>query len=115
MTHDSQLRDKAAEGQVWPVAAALVLSALLGTAIGWFLLSVVLDRCNPLCPLPSPSLSRGCQSAITGSRSASAVAEPSRALQIDRNWFLRLVDSSWPERFPEREGACPPPPWRMHR
>ena len=32
-------RDLGAEGRLWPVVAALALSALVGSAIGWFLLS----------------------------------------------------------------------------
>ena len=32
-------REQGAEGRLWPVVIALALSALVGSAIGWFLLS----------------------------------------------------------------------------
>ena len=101
-------RDKAAEGQVWPVVAALVLSALLGTAIGWFLLSRGSGSKQP--PVPQSQRSDQPRDASAPSQDPEArqqLLNRLRALQIDRTWFLRLVDSSWLSRFPERGGRLP--------
>ena len=101
-------RQQAAEGRLWPVVAALLVSALVGTAIGWFLLS----RGNP--PGSAPSTERD----VIG-RSPTASLPPAevdqrqqllsrlRALQVDRSWFLQLVDASLLARFPERNGRLP--------
>ena len=101
-------RQLAAEGGLWPVVGALLVSALVGTVIGWFLLS----RGNP--PAGAPSTERD----VIG-RSPSASLPPAevdqrqqllsrlRALQVDRSWFLQLVDASLMARFPERGGRLP--------
>ena len=101
-------RDRAAEGRVGPVVAALVLSALLGTVAGWWLLSRGSDP---------KSSSRAHSTRVERQRESSPPSPDSearqqllnrlRALQIDRTWFLRLVDSSWLSRFPERDGRLP--------
>ena len=104
----AEQRQLAAEGRLWPVVAALLVSALVGTAIGWFLLT----RGNP--PAGAPSTDRD----VVG-RSPSASLPPAevdqrqqllsrlRALQVDRSWFLQLVDASLMARFPERGGRLP--------
>lgn len=104
----AEQRQLAAEGHLWPVVGALLVSALVGTAIGWFLLT----RGNP--PADAPSTERD----VVG-RSPSASLPPAevdqrqqlltrlRALQVDRSWFLQLVDSSLMARFPERGGRLP--------
>ncbi len=101
-------RQVAAEGRLWPVAIALLLSAVVGTAIGWFLLS----RGN--APAGVPSTDRD----VVG-RSPTASLPPAevdqrqqllsrlRALQVDRSWFLELVDASLLAQFPERSGRLP--------
>ena len=101
-------RQMAAEGRLWPVVIALLLSAVVGTAIGWFLLS----RGN--APAGVPSTDRD----VVG-RSPTASLPPAevdqrqqllsrlRALQVDRSWFLQLVDASLLARFPERSGRLP--------
>ena len=101
-------RQVAAEGRLWPVVIALLLSAVVGTAIGWFLLS----RGN--APAGVPSTDRD----VVG-RSPTASLPPAevdqrqqllsrlRALQVDRSWFLQLVDASLLARFPERSGRLP--------
>ena len=101
-------RDKAAEGQVWPVVAALVLSALLGTAIGWFLLSRGSGSKQPPV-LQSQRLDqpRDASAPSKDPEARQQLLNRLRALQIDRTWFLRLVDSSWLSRFPERGGRLP--------
>ena len=104
----AEQRQLAAEGRLWPVVSALLVSALVGTAIGWFLLT----RGNP--PAGAPSTERD----VIG-RSPSASLPPAevdqrqqllsrlRALQVDRSWFLQLVDASLMARFPERGGRLP--------
>ncbi|KZR84429.1 Serine/threonine-protein kinase B [Synechococcus sp. MIT S9504] len=104
----AEQRQLAAEGRLWPVVGALLVSALVGTAIGWFLLT----RGNP--PAGAPSTDRD----VIG-RSPSASLPPAevdqrqqllsrlRALQVDRSWFLQLVDASLMARFPERGGRLP--------
>ena len=104
----AEQRQLAAEGRLWPVVGALLVSALVGTAIGWFLLT----RGNP--PSGAPSTDRD----VIG-RSPSASLPPAevdqrqqllsrlRALQVDRSWFLQLVDASLMARFPERGGRLP--------
>jgi len=101
-------RQIAAEGRLWPVVMALLLSAVVGTAIGWFLLS----RGN--APAGVPSTDRD----VVG-RPPTASLPPAevdqrqqllsrlRALQVDRSWFLKLVDASLLARFPERNGRLP--------
>ncbi len=101
-------RQEAAEGRLWPVVLALLLSAVVGTVIGWFLLS----RGN--APAGVPSTERD----VVG-RSPTASLPPAevdqrqqllsrlRALQVDRSWFLQLVDASLLARFPERSGRLP--------
>ena len=104
----AEQRQQAAEGRLWPVVGALLVSALVGTAIGWFLLS----RGKP--PAGAPSTERD----VIG-RSPAASLPPAevdqrqqllsrlRALQVDRSWFLQLVDASLLARFPERNGRLP--------
>ena len=101
-------RERGAEGRLWPVVAALALSALVGTAIGWYLLSRDASRGA------APSTSRD----VVG-RSPAVSLPPAevderqqllsrlRALQVERTWFLKLVDSSLLSRFPERGGRLP--------
>ncbi len=101
-------REKGAEGGLWPVVAALALSALCGTAIGWYLLSRDASRGA------APSTSRD----VVGRTPAVSLPPAEvderqqllsrlRALQVDRSWFLKLVDSSLLSRFPERGGRLP--------
>ena len=91
-------RDRAAEGSVWPVVAALVMSTLLGTVVGWWLLSRGSDSKSSV-----KALSKGLEQQRDASPSPPSLDSEARqqllnrlrALQIDRTWFLRLVDSSW--------------------
>ena len=103
-----QERRQAAEGRLWPVVGALLASALVGTAIGWFLLT------RGKAPGTVPSTDRD----LIG-RSPQASLAPAevdqrqqllsrlRSLQLDRSWFLSLVDSSLLARYPERNGRLP--------
>ena len=84
-------REQGAEGRLWPVVGALVMSALVGSAIGWFVLkrtspaAPALDRVGqqPSVSVPSVELDQRQQ-----------LFSRLRALQVDRGWFLQLVDAS---------------------
>jgi serine/threonine-protein kinase len=94
-TSRAMARDKGAEGRLWPVVIALALSALVGSAIGWVLLprSSTPDRAArtnhdgaalaPDVSLPMAELDQRQQ-----------LFSRLRALQVDRGWFLQLVDAS---------------------
>lgn len=98
-------REEAAEGGLWPVLIALVLSAIAGTALGWWWLG------RDPSPQAAPQFS--------GLQDQSASLPPSevdqrqqllnrlRALQVDRAWFLRLVDAALLAQYPEQKGRLP--------
>ena len=105
-------RDQVAEARMWPAVAALVMSALLGTAIGW----MVLSRASGSGDSPAADSKRVERERVVSPQPPSQPqdSEPRqqllnrlRALQINRTWFLSLVDSSWLSRFPERGGRLP--------
>jgi serine/threonine-protein kinase len=97
-------KEAAAEGRLWPVVLALVLSAVVGTALGWLLLGRgkapnANDAGNPLqlpASLPPTEVDQRQQ-----------LLNRLRALQIDRGWFLKLVDASLLAQYPERGGRLP--------
>jgi len=97
-------KEAAAEGRLWPVVLALVLSAVVGTALGWLLLGRGKapnpnDTGNPLqlpASLPPTEVDQRQQ-----------LLNRLRALQIDRGWFLKLVDASLLAQYPERGGRLP--------
>jgi serine/threonine-protein kinase len=98
-------REEAAEGGLWPVLIALVLSAIAGTALGWWWLGR--DQ------LPqAPQQFSGLQDQ-TASLPPSEVDQRQqllnrlRALQVDRAWFLRLVDAALLAQYPEQKGRLP--------
>ena len=93
---------------MWPVVAALALSALVGSAIGWFLLS----RNASVGRAPSTATD------VVGQPQSSSLPPAEvderqqllsrlRALQVDRAWFLQLVNTAVFARFPERGGRLP--------
>jgi serine/threonine-protein kinase len=101
-------RELGAEGRLWPVVVALALSALVGSAIGWFLLS------------RNASLGQGPSSAADVVRQPQTASLPQeevderqqllsrlRAIQMNRVWFLKLVNTAVLDRFPERGGRLP--------
>ncbi len=96
-------REEAAEGGVWPVVIALVISALVGTALGWLWLS----RGKFVLPKPPTSLElpRSLPPAEVDQRQQ--LLNRLRALQMDRAWFLKLVDAGLLAQFPERGGRLP--------
>ena len=98
-----QEREEAAEGNLGPVILALVISAVVGTAIGWWWLSrgrIAPPTADPLseqsATLPPGEVSQRQQ-----------LFDRLRALQVDRGWFLRLVNASLLAQFPERRGRLP--------
>jgi serine/threonine-protein kinase len=96
-------REQAAEGSLWPVVIALVLSAVVGTALGWWWLGR--GKPGPTTPdvgLPLPST---LPPAEVDQRQQ--LLNRLVAMQVDRSWFLSLVDASLLARFPERGGRLP--------
>ena len=96
-------REDAAEGGLWPVLIALMLSAVAGTALGWWWLSrgtpQVADRpgrSQPPSSLPPAEVDQRQQ-----------LLNRLRALQIDRPWFLSLIDAALMAQYPERKGRLP--------
>ena len=100
----SEDRDAAAEGGIWPVVMALVLSAVVGTALGWWWLS------RGRSPAPStPDAALQLPSSLPPAEidQRQQLLNRLRAMQVDRAWFLKLVDASLLARFPERGGRLP--------
>ena len=98
-----ELKDEAAEGRLWPVVIALVASAVLGTGLGWFLLS----RGRVSSPTATPSLQLPSSLPPAEVDQRQQLLNRLRALQIDRGWFLKLVDASLLAQYPERGGRLP--------
>ena len=92
-------QEQDAEGRLWPVVVALVLAALVGTAVGWLLLSR--GKVTGPTALPSFRLRSSLPAAEINQREQ--LLNRLRALQVDRRWFLKLVDAS----FLERGGRLP--------
>jgi serine/threonine protein kinase, bacterial len=97
-------REVAAEGGIWPVVMALVLSAVVGTALGWWWLS----RGQRILPSP-PDATLQLPSSLPPAEidQRQQLLNRLRAMQVDRAWFLKLVDASLLARFPERGGRLP--------
>lgn len=95
-------KEQAAEGNFWPVVLALVLTALVGSALGWLLLGRNRQPSQPSLPL-SPQLSL--PPAEVDQRQQ--LLNRLKALQVDQSWFLKLVDHSLAAQFPERRGRTP--------
>ena len=98
----SEEKEEAAEGGLWPVVIALVLSAVVGTALGW----LWLGRGRPNAPAESAGeIPLSLPPAEVDQRQQ--LLNRLRALQIDRGWFLSLVDASLLAQYPERKGRLP--------
>lgn len=92
-TSRAMARDKGAEGRLWPVVIALALSALVGSAIGWLLLPRMSTADRALRPSrdeASPAVSLLPEELDQRQQLFSRL----RALQVDRGWFINLVDAS---------------------
>jgi len=100
----SEERELADEGGMWPVVIALVLSAVVGTALGWWWLS----RGQTNRPSP-PDAALQLPSSLPPSEidQRQQLLNRLRAMQVDRAWFLKLVDASLLAQFPERGGRLP--------
>jgi serine/threonine-protein kinase len=96
-------REAEAEGALWPVLIALVLSAIVGTAIGWWWLG----------RQRQPVAAEGASIELPSSLPPAEVDQRQqllnrlRAMQVDRGWFLRLVDAALMAQYPERRGRLP--------
>ncbi|MFN7678679.1 MAG: serine/threonine protein kinase [Cyanobacteriota bacterium] len=99
-------REEQAEGGLWPVLLALVVSAVLGTALGWWWLSR-----GGGAPSSTPGMTMSPES--TPSLPPGEVDQREqlisrlRAMQVDRGWFLELVNASLLAQYPERRGRLP--------
>ena len=86
-------REQGVEGRLWPVVIALALSALVGSAICWFLL----PRTSTAAKTPRPR-SDWAATAVSPQYEDLDQREQLfsrlRALQVDRSWFVELVDAS---------------------
>lgn len=97
-----QQQEEAAEAGLAPVLVALAVSALLGTSVGWWWLSRGSTPASSDAELVQP-----------GSLPPAEVDQRQqllsrlRALQVDRAWFLKLVDASLLAQYPERNGRLP--------
>ncbi len=96
-------REEAAEGGIWPVVIALVLSAVVGTSLGWWWLS----RGRVALTTPDAALQLPTSLPPAEVDQRQQLLNRLRALQIDRGWFLKLVDASLLAQFPERGGRLP--------
>ncbi len=99
-----QQKEEAVEGRLWPVVVALVVSAVVGITAGWWLLGRGDAPANRPAEQPRE---------LTASLPPGEVDQRQqllnrlRALQINRSWFLRLVDANLLAQFPERGGRLP--------
>lgn len=99
-------REEQAEGGLWPVLLALIVSAVAGTALGWWWLSR--GGSAPPGPTGVPSLTEAAPSLPPGEvDQREQLISRLRALQIDRGWFLDLVNASLLAQYPERRGRLP--------
>ena len=97
-------RELAAEGGLWPVVIALLISAVVGTALGWWWLSRG-QSSRPSTPDVALQLPSSLPPAEIDQRQQ--LLNRLRAMQVDRAWFLKLVDASLLAQFPERGGRLP--------
>mgnify|MGYP003334141266 FL=1 len=97
-----QQREEAAEGRFWPVVLALLLTGLVGSAVGWLLLGR--GRVGPAdTGLPGGGVSLPPAEVDQRQQLVNRLA----ALQVNRDWFLTLVNRSLASQFPERGGRPP--------
>lgn len=102
----AEQREQGAEGGLAPVVLALALSAVLGTVLGWLLLSRDGSEQSPPA-LPQERSERASAPQPSSNQQRQQLLSRLRALQVDRSWFLKLVDSSLLQRHPDRLGRLP--------
>jgi serine/threonine-protein kinase len=99
-------REEQAEGGLWSVLLALIVSAVAGTALGWWWLGR--GGGTPPSGTGTPSLTEAAPSLPPGEvDQREQLVSRLRALQIDRGWFLDLVNASLLAQYPERRGRLP--------
>jgi serine/threonine-protein kinase len=96
---------EAVEGRLWPVMLALVVSAVVGVTLGSWLLGRGKGPAPARQPEPAQQLPASLPPAEVDQRQQ--LLNRLRALQIDRGWFLRLVDANLLAQYPERGGRLP--------
>ena len=102
----AEQREQGAEGGLAPVVLALALSAVLGTVLGWLLLSRDAGEQRSAAP-PQERAERDSAPPSSTNQQRQQLLSRLRALQVDRSWFLKLVDSSLLQRHPDRLGRLP--------
>ena len=102
----AEQREQGAEGGLAPVVLALALSAVLGTVLGWLLLSRDAGEQRSATP-PQERAERDSAPPSSTNQQRQQLLSRLRALQVDRSWFLKLVDSSLLQRHPDRFGRLP--------
>jgi serine/threonine-protein kinase len=99
-------REEQAEGGLWPVLLALVVSAVVGTAVGWWWLSRGGGTpSSPSGATLAPDASTSLPPGEIDQREQ--LISRLRAMQVDRGWFLDLVNASLLAQYPERRGRLP--------
>ena len=102
----AEQREQGAEGGLAPVVLALALSAVLGTVLGWLLVSRDVGEQRSVAP-PQERVERDGAPPSSSNQQRQQLLSRLRALQVDRSWFLKLVDSSLLQRHPDRFGRLP--------
>ena len=96
-------REEAVEGGFWPVLIALVISAVVGTSLGWWWLG----RDRPPAPRSEQASEQASSLPPAEVDQRQQLLDRLRAIQVDRSWFLQLVDASLLAQYPERRGRLP--------
>ena len=98
-------REEQAEGGLWPVLLALVVSAVVGTAVGWWWLGRGATTANPTGVAPTLEAAPSLPPGEVDQREQ--LISRLRALQVERDWFVDLVNASLLAQYPERRGRLP--------
>jgi serine/threonine-protein kinase len=98
-----ELKEEAAEGRLIPVVIALVAALLVGTGLAW----LITNRDRVANPAASPGLQLPSSLPPAEVDQRQQLLNRLRALQIDRGWFLKLVDANLLAQYPERGGRLP--------